>query len=156
MSTLVRFVALPLLITAVFLGYGYGLGFTSELFDVAAIRRFYTDLGLPLDMVRSLVLLSVFMPHFLIVAPLAFVFSHIAVRIYEQQAVTVSVLCVLPVLYIRGGELFQPISYLNRYSSIASLAVSAFEIGSFVLLLCVGTWLVSLKHAAPMSSGEKK
>lgn len=156
MSTLVRFFALPLLITAVFLGYGHALGFTSELLDITAIRLYYTDLGLSPDMVRSLVLLSILVPHFLIVALLTFVFSHITVRIYGQQAVTVAILCVLPVLYIRGGELFQPISYLNRYSSIASLTVSAFEIGSFVLLLCVGTWLVSLQHAAPIPDGENK
>ena len=150
-STLIRFVALPFVITAVFLSYGYGLDFTNTLLDIATLRQYYATLGLPLDAVRSLVLLSFFVPHFFLVALLAFVFSHIAVRIYGQQALTVAILSVLPVLYLRAGELFQPLSYLNRYSSIASLTISAFEIGSFVLLICLGTWLVSRQNAKQQS-----
>jgi hypothetical protein len=145
-NTAVRFIALPILITVVFLGYGNGLEFTSTLLDATAIRQYYESLGLPLSAVRSLVLLSFFIPHFLLVALLAFAFSHIAARIYGPQALTVAILSVLPVLYLRAGELFQPVSYLNRYSSIASLTLSAFEIGSFVLLLCLGTWLVSKRR----------
>jgi hypothetical protein len=126
-NTLVRFIALPILMTAVFV----------------AIRQYYKALGLPLSGVRSMILISILVPHFLLVSLLTVMFSHIAARIYQQQAVIVALLTVLPVLYIRLPELLQPISFLNPYPSIASLTISAFEIGSFTLLLCVGTWLVS-------------
>jgi hypothetical protein len=140
-SMLLRFLALPVLICAVFMCYGYGLSFISLAFDAATIRQYYEEIGLPISGVRSMLLLTLFLPHLLLVFLLAFVFSRIAVVIYQQQALTVAILAVLPVLYIRTPELSVPFSYLNPYRSIASFTSSVLEIGSFTLLICLGTWL---------------
>ena len=140
-SVMLRFLVLPALIAAVLLCYGNGLELISQLLDTANVRRYYESMGLPLSGVRSMLLLTLFLPHLLLASLLAFVFSRIAVRIYQQQALTVAVLTVLPVLYIRVPELWIPFSYLNPYRSLASFTSSVLEISSFTVLICLGTWL---------------
>ena len=149
-SVMLRFIVLPILICTVFLCYGNGLMLIAQSLDTAAVRQYYESMGLPLSGVRSMLLLTLFLPHLLLVSLLAFVFSRIAVWVYHQQALTVAILTVLPVLYIRVPELWLPFSFLNPYRSIASFTTSVLEIGSFTVLVCLGTWLHQRQKATAL------
>ena len=58
------------------------------------------------------------------------------VRLYKGEAVYLAAVMTLPVLYLRADEL------TNFARSPISIAVSLYEIGAFVVLLVLGTFLL--------------
>jgi hypothetical protein len=144
---LVRTLVAPLLILGVFFVYAYGLGVLEHLIDLPALKSYLHSQGLSREWVRTVLLLNIVIPHFLLVASLSYVFSLVAAKVYGRYAVWLALLAALPVVWIRSYELIEDFT-IENYSRFISFATSVFEIGSFTVLLCLGTWLSARELAA--------
>lgn len=125
-------------------GYLYGLDLLL-LLDPLAARRYYQTLGLSPDAVKTLTILSMAVPYFLMLAAITAVFSSLASLLYRQHAVWVACLSVLPILAVRGEELIPPASF-STGSALSAYIMSSYEIGSLILLTCIGTLLASKRY----------
>jgi hypothetical protein len=137
-SLIVRIVALPLLAAAVFFSYAWGVHLAAEIIRPSSIVAYWRALEGPQSAVLTLVLLSLIIPYLIVLAVLVSVFSYLAARIYRGAAVWAAAIATGPVLFVRVESMLG-----SEFSNSAALAVSVFEVLSFAVLMCLGTWLSS-------------
>jgi len=118
---LIRTVLVPVLATAIFLVYGYVLGFLAD-----AIPRGESPLYLFLKIIAE-GFLSASVVALIFVYPLAFVYRH--------YSFVVAMFMTLPVLYFRLSGL------IDSSPRPIVLFFAAYEVGAFVVLLVLGTAL---------------
>lgn len=119
--TAIRLLLLPVLIWAGFVGYGYSLEFFGEI--------------IPIPEERSLVLGALLAQGFLSAAVISVMFCYPVALLYQKSAATVALLMSLPVLMLRIPE----ITAVGRHP--LAIAISAYEVLAYGLLLVVGVWL---------------
>ena len=119
--TAIRLLLLPILILAGFVTYGYSLNFFSEI--------------IPIPEERSLVFGALLAHGFLAAAVISILFSYPLALLYRKLAVTVALAMSVPVLVL----LLPDLANFNRHPF--AIAISAYHVLAYALLLVVGTWL---------------
>lgn len=119
--TAIRLLLLPVLIWLGFVAYGYNLEFFG--------------LHIPTPKDRSLVFGALLAQGFLAAAVISILFSYPLALIYRKSAVAVATVMVIPVLVLRLPEL----SSFDRHP--IALAISAYEVFAYAVLLVAGAWL---------------
>ena len=120
---LIRIVLVPVFATAIFLVYGYVLGFLVEAIQFGESAAYK--------------LAKIFAEGFLSASFVALIFAYPIAIVYRRYSFVVAMLMTLPVLYFRldwsGGYLHRPVA----------LFFAAYEVGAFVVLLVLGTFLAN-------------
>ena len=123
----IRLLLLPVFVWAGFVAYGYNVEFFGQL--------------IPIPQDRSLVFGALLAQGFLAAAVISILFSYPLALIYRKSAVAVALVMALPVLVLRLPEL----SAFDRHP--VALAISAYEVFAYAVLLVAGTWLAQ-RHLA--------
>lgn len=119
--TAIRLLLFPVLTWAGFVGYGYSLVLFGQI--------------IPIPEERSLVFGVLLAQGFLSAAVISVVFCYPVALLYQKSAVTVALVMSLPVLMLRLPEF----TTFDRHP--LAIAISAYEVLAYGLLLVVGVWL---------------
>lgn len=131
----IRLLLLPVLVWAGFVAYGYNVEFFGQL--------------IPTPQDRSLVFGALLAQGFLAAAVISILFSYPLALIYRKSAVAVALVMALPVLVLRLPEL----SAFDRHP--VALAISAYEVFAYAVLLVAGAWLAQ-RHLARSNIAVKR
>ena len=131
----IRLLLLPVLIWAGFVAYGYNLEFFGEI--------------IPIPEERSLIVGSLLAQGFLSAAVISVLFCYPLALLYQKSAVTVALVMSLPLLLLRLPEL----TAFDRHP--IAIAISAYEVLTYTLLLVVGSWLAH-SHLARSNPSLKR
>ena len=131
----IRLLLLPVFVWAGFVAYGYNVEFFGQL--------------IPISQDRSLVFGALLAQGFLAAAVISILFSYPLALIYRKSAVAVALVMALPVLVLRLPEL----SAFDRHP--VALAISAYEVFAYAVLLVAGAWLAQ-RHLARSNPAFKR